>query len=214
VIEMIAVTFIVLGVIIVVARNVIGNIVVDELVQVEGNRAAVESAWSIVTDGLRDSGISLALIGVIGTVGAWLAGPGSVPVAARRAVAPYIAHPGIAFGGLALVLLGFIWWAPIPGARSALWLLVFGGLAFAGMFVLRRQTMREHPAAAMPDVAAGVRELTASLGSSQRATTAPSQASAEAELLDRLERLQALRERNVLSEEEFQAQKTALMQAG
>lgn len=208
-VSMIALSFILIGVFIVLALRVGGGVLVDELVRIESNRAAGASAWSIITADLRTSGISLAIIGAIGVAGTWLAGPARIPVAAREAIAPYIARSEIAFGSLALVFLAFIWWAPIPGARSVLWLLVFGGLAFAGMALLRKQTMTEHPEAAMPDVAGGVSGWMASVGRNQSANS--SQAAEEAQILERLERLQTLRERGALSEEEFQAQKTALM---
>jgi hypothetical protein len=208
---MIAFAFIVLGVIIVIARGVAGNIIVDELVRVDSNRPAAESAWSIVTEGLRESGLSLVIIGAIGVVGVWLAGPNGAAVSVRSAIAPYIAKPQIAFGALAIAFLVFIWWAPIPGARSPLWLFVFGGLAFIGMALLRRQTMREHPSAETPDVAAGVRDWMTSLGNNLKPATERPQANREADRLDQLERLQSLRERAALSEEEFQAQKTALL---
>jgi hypothetical protein len=206
---MIAISFIALGVLIVLARAILGNVFVDELVEVESNRAAAESAWSIVTSGLRDSGVALAVIGVIGVVGVWLMGPSGAAVSVRSGVAPYIGRPAVAFGAVAVVLLVFIWWAPIPGARSPLWLLVFGGLAFAGMALLRRQTMREHPSPETPDVVGGVRGWIAAIGARMRSE--PSEAGPNAEPLERLERLQGLRERGALSEDEFQAQKTALM---
>jgi hypothetical protein len=211
---MIAIAFIILGIVIVVARAIAGGVIVDELVRVESNRPAAESAWSIVTSGLRESGITLALIGVIGAFGAWLAGPGRAAVSARSAIAPYIARPQIAFGALTAVFLLFIWWAPIPGARSPLWLLVFGGLAFAGMALLRRQTMHEYPNAQAPDVAEGLRDWIASARSSFGSAASPSRESQDAAWLDQLERLQSLRERSAISEEEFQARKTALLQSG
>jgi hypothetical protein len=212
---MIAIAFIIIGIVIVVARGIAGSAVVDELVRVESNRPAAESAWSIVTAGLRQSGITLALIGVIGAFGVWLAGPGRAAVSARTAFAPYIARPQIAFGALAAVFLLFIWWAPIPGARSPLWLLVFGGLAFAGMALLRRQTMREHPNAQPPDVGENLRDWITSARSSLSSATGSSQASQDdAAWLDQLERLQSLRERSAISEEEYQARKTALLQSG
>jgi hypothetical protein len=210
---LIALSFVVLGVVIVVARGIAGGVLVNELVTVESNRAAAESAWSIVTSGLRDSGVSLAVIGMIGAAGVWLAGPGEVPVSVRQALAPYIARPGITFGSLALAFVVITWWAPISAARSPLWLLVFGGLAFAGMALLRRQTMEEHPAVATPDVAKRVRGWVGSLGSLRRSVTDRSPTSLEADWVNRLERLQALRERGALSEEEFQVEKTALMQS-
>jgi hypothetical protein len=186
---------------------------VNDLVKVESNRAAVESAWSIVTAGLQETGVSLVVIGVIGVIGGWLAGAGRVASSARRVMAPYIARPGLAFGALAVALLLYVWWAPISAARSVLWVVVFGGLAFVGMALLRRQTMREHPAAETPDLAAGVGGWLGSLRSNLRPAPKQVEASQDGEWLGQLERLQALRERGALSEEEFQAQKTALMRA-
>jgi hypothetical protein len=209
---MIAGSFIVVGLLIIVTQNLAGSMIVEELVRVDSNRAAADAAWSIVTGGLQDSGVSLAVIGVIASIGVWLAGPGSVPVSIRTGVAPYIARPELAFGSLTLALLLFVWWEPINGARSPLWLLVFGGLAFVGMALLRRQTMREHPEAAMPDFAGGIRVLTSTVGNTVKSAPAEA-AGSEAALLNQLERLQDLRERGALSDEEFQTQKTALLQA-
>jgi hypothetical protein len=213
VVRNVAISFVAIGIAVIIGRAVAGSILVDELVRVESNRAAAESAWSIVTSGLRDSAVSLAIIGAIGAAGTWLAGPGEVAVSARRAMAPYIARPGLAFGSLAVAFLALVWWAPIPGARSPLWLLVFGGLAFAGLALLRRRTVEEHPAAKMPDMGEGVRGWITSLRGNRAPAPDESAASLEAEWLSRLERLQGLRERGALSEEEFQAQKATLMES-
>jgi hypothetical protein len=210
---MIAFSFIAVGVLVIFARNVAGDVIVNDLVKVESNRAAVESAWSIVTSGLHESGISLIVIGVMGVIGTWLAGASRVASAARRAMAPYIARPGLAYGALTVALLIYVWWAPISAARSLLWVVVFSILAVVGLALLRRQTMREYPAAEQPDLAGGVLAWLGNLRNNLRHAPAEAATSQDGDWVSQLERLQALRERGALSEEEFQARKTTLMRA-
>jgi hypothetical protein len=81
-----------------------------------------------------------------------------------------------------------------------------------GTEALRRQTAREFPDAAMPE--GGIREAVRGRASSARSAVsrdrAPTADPQEARLRN-LERLNSLREKGVLSQQEFDAQKAAIL---
>ena len=77
----IGITALVVGVLGIVAANVVGAYVVDSLVAETENRTAAGNAWDILSELLRSSYRWLVVGGVLFLVAAWLAGPGRWAVA-------------------------------------------------------------------------------------------------------------------------------------
>ena len=181
-------SFILVGLLLIVVRRVVGNAIIDSLVQVESSKPAVHAIWLIETDLLRDLGLALIAYGLVAVLGAIAAGPTRAAVAVRRWLAPtFRERPGAVYAVATVVFLLVIVWSPTGATRQWLGIAVLGGLLALGLEVLRRQTVREFPASAAAPAANG-----------------------EGRLED-LERLAALRSSGALTESEFEAQKAALL---
>ena len=86
--------------------------------------------------------------GAVMVLGAWLAGPTSWAVGVRRALAPYLAQPALAWGAFAaLVFVVVVWWSPTPATRNPVLALLLVALLALGFEALRRRTRREFPGA-------------------------------------------------------------------
>jgi hypothetical protein len=139
------------GLIALVTRRFAGEVVVDDLATAESVKQAAGDAWNILTDLLRDGGLTLVGLGLILLVAVWIAGPSARATASRRFLAPYLERAEIAFGVAAGLLLLLVWWGPT--AQTQRWQLVLAtAIVLAlGVEVLRRQTAREFgPQAARP----------------------------------------------------------------
>jgi hypothetical protein len=219
--------FIAGGALMLVARGLAGDAVVDALATTEAVRPAAESVWEIGTSLLHEAATAAIAYGVVIVLAAWLAGPTRVAVGARRALAPYLRQPGYAYGGLLAIVLLLVWWGPTPATRRLVPGLILLGLLVAGLALLRRQTAREFPDAPMPDLGAAVRgwaERVRSAFTARREPTPAAPASgtrgnggalaaaeATADALASLERLADLHDRGALTDEEFAAQKRELL---
>jgi Tfp pilus assembly protein PilE len=126
-------------------RSLAGDAVVQDVATTDAVRPAVEATWSIATSLLEEAAASTVGYGLVILVAAWLAGPGGLAVATRRALAPYLREPLFAYGGLAILVLVVLVSAPTPATRRVLPALFLVGLLVVGFEVLRRQTAREHP---------------------------------------------------------------------
>lgn len=151
----IAIGLVVAGLALVVIRSLAGNYIVDNLVETESVRPAVDEAWSIITDSLAAAAWTIAILGAIALVGVWLTGPGARATGVRSLLAPYLRRPDVAYGALAVLVLLFLWWTPVQGLRNVLLVIV---LSIAGFEVVRRQTAREFPDAVATDLGASLRE--------------------------------------------------------
>jgi hypothetical protein len=145
ILQMIAISSIVAGLLVLVLRRLAGSAAVDELAPTESVQVAAADAWDILTSLLRDGGLTLLGLGVIILVGAWIAGPSGRAADSRRWLAPYIERAEIAFGAAAAFLFVLVWWGPT--AQTQRWqLVVASAIVLAlGVEVLRRQTAREFP---------------------------------------------------------------------
>jgi hypothetical protein len=146
------------------------------------------------------------VMGIPVVVAAWLAGPAAPAVSLRRAAAPWLRdRPELAYGVLAAGLLLVIAWGPIPATRMVLPVLLMIGLAVAGLAVLRRQVAEEFPDATAEGVRqsmrTGVSRALHGGPSAQPAVSPPAR-------VEQFERLAALHERGLLSDEEYAAEKT------
>jgi len=143
ILRMIGISSIVAGLLVLVVRRIAGSVVVDEPASTESLKVAASNAWDILTDQLRDGGVTLLGLGVILLVAVWIAGPSTWATSSREWMAPYIVRAEIAFGGAAALLALLVWWGPT--IQTQRWQLVLASaLVLAlGVQVLRRQTAAE-----------------------------------------------------------------------
>jgi hypothetical protein len=208
---------IVAGALVLVARNLLGDHVVNTLVPTEGVQPAAEAAWSIGTHMLRDVSQAVIITGIPLVIAAWLAGQRAPAVALRRSMAPWLRErPGVAYGAAGVLALIVVAWGPIPATRMAVPVLIMLALLALGVEVLRRQTAREFPDATFDSAKASFtggmqRARDAVFGGAQRpVTNGHGPANSTSAHLDQLERLTALHDTGALSDAEFAAEKAAL----
>ena len=219
-------------------RSVGGDAFVSSLASTAAAEPAVAEVWTIATELLVDVAVATIIYGVVMISGAWLAGSTRPAIAVRRAIAPYLRVPAIAYGGLAIAVAGLVWWAPTPAWRNAAMLLILVGLLAAGVEALRRQVIREFPDARREDAARRYRERWAAFMASSRnrgevlrssaSRTAQSASSALATSreataarftkqqdtrLAQLERLAQLRQAGILDDDELRAEKARILDA-
>jgi hypothetical protein len=180
----IAVGFVVVGVLLLLARRLAGSYLVDELSASAAGEDAVERSWDILTRLLADAGWAAIAVGIVALVGVWLVGPSRRGTAARAWLAPYLRQPGLAYGVGGLLFALLVLWGPISYVERWTTLIVFAILAAAGLELLRRQAARD-----FPDAVAGA-------GPPRRLGSA-----------DELERLARLHAEGTLTDEEFAAAK-------
>lgn len=207
------ISWMLIGVIVLVVRSVAGEVVVGSLASTESIEPAANAAWDIATSLLRDGGIAMLLYGLAIFLAAVLAGPLGFARAARRTLAPLLRERVGAYAAAAVIVLLLLWWAPTEGFRRPLPLLMLLILFVAGIEALRAQTMREYPAETWDTLRARWSERVARQRSSTAATVgAPAPTvSAESTRVDELERLVALRDSGALSDAEFEAEKRRLL---
>jgi hypothetical protein len=143
-----AVSFLLVGVLVLVIQRITGGVVIDSLIKTDAVRPAGNAAWGIGTELLRSVAYALILYGVAGLIGAWLAGPTRWAVAARKRLAPIFEDQAwIVYVAVAVLFLLILAWGPTQATREWWGILLLGGLLFFGVAMLHRQTVREFPAA-------------------------------------------------------------------
>jgi Short C-terminal domain len=200
----IAISLIVLGFFLLVVLRIGGNAIVESLVQAESVKPAAHDVWTIFTSLLRESAIAGVVVGVLGVASAWVIGPTRRATALRRGLAPtFRDRPVLVHGVLAAVILLLLLWGPVGTPRRFISVLIVTALAFAGLEVLRRQTVREFPDA--------IRSEGGMLARLRRRGEPAGREAVAAGTVDRLERLAALHERGALTDEEYEAEKALLL---
>jgi hypothetical protein len=219
------------GFAVIVARHVAGGIVVDQLVVDESVKPAGEATWSIATSLMTSIATTVIVIGVLFSAAGWLGSPTESARTARRAMAPVLRdYAAFVYTGLALLVCFYFLSAPTQGLRSFLTTLIIAGMAAFGIHELRKQAAAEYPDAHFHEMfgetkdrvvgavkGANLGEHAAKLrlpemrrpGSEGASTEAP--ANEEDARLARLERLADLREKGVLSDEEFASEKARVL---
>jgi hypothetical protein len=135
----------IVGLIVLVVRRFAGNYAVDALSTNTVDKGAVRVVWAVETQLLRNVGINVLIYGTVVMLAAWIAGPSRPARWLRRVSAPTAReHPWVLYTVLALLLLLLLFTGPTDGQRVYPLLVVFV-FAFAGLEVLRRQTVREFP---------------------------------------------------------------------
>jgi len=156
---------------------------------------------------------------------AWVAGRTRPAVALRRVAAPYMRdRPELTYGFVALLFLLLVAWGPTRAFREPISILIIAVLLAFGVEVLRRETAREFPDARLAEGEGlgdawarmrsymGGRAADLRAGASRRGSATPAAATTpEGARLDQLERLAALHDRGVLSEEEYARQKREIL---
>jgi len=220
------------GFAVIVVREISGGIVVGQLVDEESVKPAAEAAWSIGTSLMISIATTVIVIGVLFGVAGWLASPTGSARSTRRFLAPALGeHPAYAYALLAIVVGIYFISAPTQNLRSFLTTLIIAGLAAFGIHELRKQAAEEFPDAdfgeffgrtkervvgAVKDANLGERASKLRLPEKRRPadeepTTEVAPADADDARLARLERLAALHEKGVLSDEELAAEKKRVL---
>lgn len=217
------------GVIVLLARRLIGTMVVGDLATTASVQGAANDAWDIGTSLLKTLGWQAVIVGFGVVVAAWLGGPSRAATAVRRFSAPGLQRrPDLVGIGVGVALLVVIAWAPIPALRRPLFVLLLIVLVALGVWVLRRQTEREFPDASDVGIdMTGWRERMSGVASGAKRTAGAAAAKVSGggdtavlpaadpstARIDQLERLGKLHDSGVIDDDEFAAEKARLLQA-
>jgi hypothetical protein len=221
------------GFAVIVARQITGGIVVDQLVVDESVKPAAEAAWSISTSLMTSIARTVIVVGVLFGAAGWLASPTGSAQASRRVMAPVLRdYAAWVYAGLAIVVGLYFLSAPIQNLRSFLTTLAIAGLAAFGIHELRKQSEEENPDAQLGDVFGPARDRVAgavkSANIGERASklrlpevrmpgsdrdVGPAVDDEETRLR-RLERLADLHEKGVLDDAELAAEKARVLGNG
>ncbi len=196
----IGIGLIVAGALLLVIRAFAGDYFVDNIVVTESVRPAASEVWRILTDSLAASAWVAVWVGVLGSVGAWLTGPGRRATASRRWLAPHLLRPEVAYAVFAVVVTVALWLLPIQDFKTTVILLL---LSVLGYETLRRQVAREAPNAEPVELFGGMKERLADVRDSFGNQPQVSKT-------DELERLAKLHADGKLTDEEFAAAKADL----
>lgn len=215
---------------VIVARQVAGGIVIGQLVTDEGVRPAADAAWSISTSLMTSIATTAIVVGVLFGIAGWLASPTDSARATRGAIAPALRdYAAYVYAGLAILVGIYFLSAPTQNLRSFLTTMVVAGLAAFGIHELRKQARAEFPDAEFSDVFDRTKDRVvdavrgANLGERASKLRLPEVRKAPAEpgpedeqdtRLARLERLAALHEKGILTDEELASEKARVLGAG
>ncbi len=221
------------GLAVIVFRKIVGGIVVDQLVVEESIKPAAEEAWSIATSLMTSIATTVIVFGVLFGIAGWLASPTGSAKSTRRVLTPFLRdHTAYVYAALAIVVCIYFLSAPTQNLRSFLTALILAGLAAFGIHELRRQSEAEHPDVTMDDIFGGTRDRvtgavkSANIGERMEKLRLPEVRKGDGEKeggepaaptdeqdtrLARLEKLADLKEKGVLTDEEFAAEKARAM---
>jgi hypothetical protein len=200
---------ILVGIVVLILREVAGDVVVDQLAS-ESAKPAADATWSIGTSLLASIARNVIVYGGFFVLAAWLASPHRSSVATRRALTPVLRDYPVWVGAV-LGVIALIWLlSGVDSTRAILTRLVLIAMAAVGLYELRRRSIAEFPDAQLGEMPARVRARVSSMWRG-RERTRPEPHDRK---LERLERLADLHERGALNDQEFEAEKAAVMAAG
>jgi hypothetical protein len=214
-IRRIGVAVLLIGIVGLIAVNLVGNYLVNQLVAETDTQAAASNAWDIVTELLRASYRTLAAIGILFLVAAWLAGPSARAAGIRRFVAPAVRERVWAYAGLAVLGVILLVVGEEADFVRLLLLLVLVALGAVWIEITRRQTRREFPDASGTAVIDEARtRLSAWWEQARERATQPRQVAAPAggsDLTSSLATLADLHARGELTDDEYTAAKARVL---
>lgn len=206
--------FVIVGVLILVARSIAGGFVVDALTATAAGEPAAEAVWSIATSLLGDLGVALIGYGVAIVLGAWIASKGALATSARRSITPFIRDRRTLNPILFAIVIAVYVWSPTEGTRRLIPSLILIALLVAGAEALRRQAREEFPDATMDawsqrwaDRIESIRERGRTNLAAHRAKGSAPVVAAPSDRISQLERLSELHKSGVLDDEEFAQEK-------
>ena len=120
--------FIVVGAVVLLFRGFAANVVVDQLSTTPATDAPIDSAFTISTSLLKETGQSILAYGIVILLAAWFAGPSSWAVSMRRGITPYLRQPRFAYGGLAVIVAVLFWWDPVVSTHRLVPSLILVGV--------------------------------------------------------------------------------------
>ena len=203
--------WIVVGIAILVVRELAGNALVEQLSSTAGVEPAVNATWTIGTSLLSASAGALIGYGVVVVIGAALAGPGVAGTAFRRGLAPLFHSLAASYGVLLVIVLLVFLAAPTEGTQRLAPSLVLLVLMVAGFEALRRKVVADFPDETWEAAAPRWRERGAAMTSGLRARGRGPSPDPEEERIAKLERLQGLRAAGLLSDEELAREKARIV---
>ena len=123
-----------------------GDYIVGSLSDTAATEPVVRDVWDVYDTLLIEASTAAIGYGAVMVLGAWLAGPTAWAVDVRRALAPYLAQPALAYGAFAaLMFIVVVWWSPTPATRNPVTALLLIALLALGFEALRRRTRGEFP---------------------------------------------------------------------
>jgi len=212
----IGITVFLVGVVGLLAVNVVGNYLVNSLVADTDNRTAADNAWSILTQLLRSSFWWMLAIGVLFVIASWLAAPGPRAMAARRYLAPPLRARLWPYVALALIAVFLVLSGPVSDVSRYIVVVVLIVLGAVWIEVMRRQTMQEFPDASGAATLDEIRSRVSGWWeSSRRHAARPAHAApppaADADVSARLASLAELHASGALTDEEFASAKARVL---
>ena len=137
--------FIVIGIVVLVARKLAGDAVVSSLASTEATKPAITNTWSIATSLLSAQGGAMLFYGLFILLGAWLSGPRGFARSARRGITPILERRVVAYSALGLILLLLFLWSPTPGFQRLPTALLLIALSIVGLEFLRGKAVNDFP---------------------------------------------------------------------
>jgi len=217
----IGITVALVGILGLLAVNVVGNYLVNSLVADTENRTAADNAWTILTQLLRSSFWWMLAVGILFVIASWLAAPGPRALGTRRYVAPALRDRLWPYLGLALIAVFLVLSGPVSDVSRYIVVATLIVLGIVWIEVMRRQTMREFPDASGAAMLDEIRTRASGWWESSRRQTArpaaavPPPAAAPpatgADVSARLASLAELHASGALTDEEFASAKARVL---
>ncbi len=211
------IAFIAVGIVILFARSLAGNYVVNGLEPTESLKSAAHAAWTVGTSLLAAEATAVIMYGIVIVLGAWVAGPGRLARWLRQELTPVLRDARLTYGALAFLLLLVFWWNPTPGTARLLPALILIVLAAAGVEALRRVAMRDFPDETMATASERWSRrsdaVRARFGRSDEPSGQPVATQGE-DRVSSLERLARLHNSGALTDAEFEREKASLQATG
>ncbi len=206
------------GVAAVALRGVGESLAVDQLAKSETAKPAAEHAYAIGTDLLSSIATTVIAYGVLFVIAAWLASPAGSARVVRRALAPsFHRRPALSWGIFAGLVLLFLILDPPGSSRELYTTLALIALMGIGIEALERKARNEFPDAEPGEwrVQIGTKIREWGSGGAEKMRSAISEIgdgrNEDDARLERLEKLGDLKQRGILDEEEFAAEKKRVL---